>query len=447
MSGNKSHILNVFLNEPVPPSIVKGEGVYLYEESGKRYIDGSSGPVCCTLGHGNKEMAQALMEQMEKVAYVFRMDFTTPALEEAAGRVCELTGGLMDRVFFVSGGSEATENAVKLARKYHIDNGEPGRFKVISRWLSYHGMTTGALTWSGMSMRRADYLPYLHDTGHIPPAFCYRCWFNREPETCNLECAQALENEIMCQGPQSVSAFIVEPISGMSLCAAVPRQDYFKRIREICDRHGVLLIFDEVLTCFGRCGAWFGFNHFDVQPDIIALGKGLAGGYFPTGAMACQAKVAETIARGSGLFSAGHTWAGNPMGAAVVNKTIDIIREQDLITRSAEVGAYLGRRLEELRRHPTVGDVRGKGMMWGLEFVKDKDTREPLDSGALFWIVLKMQCLAAGLNIDTSSGADRGQGGDMMMIAPPLITTEKQVDEIVGIVDAVLTDAEKSVGF
>ena len=193
----------------------------------------------------------------------------------------------------VSGGSEATESAIKLARKYQIDSGNPSKFKVISRWLSYHGITMGSLALSGFPYRRASYVPYIPSTYHIAPAYCYRCWFNKTPADCDLECAQSLENEIMMQGPETVAAFIAEPFSGMSLCAAAPRRDYFRKIREICDKFGVLLIMDEVMTGFGRTGKYFAYEHFETQPDVIALGKGIAGGYFPLGAVAVTAKVGE----------------------------------------------------------------------------------------------------------------------------------------------------------
>ncbi|MEW6263038.1 MAG: aminotransferase class III-fold pyridoxal phosphate-dependent enzyme [Thermodesulfobacteriota bacterium] len=446
MNQKKSHVLSVFLNQSYP-AIVKGEGVYLWDDQGKRYLDATGGPILCNLGHGVPEMAEALLAQMKQVAFVYRMDFTTPALETAAAKVCEVSGGVIDRVFFVSGGSEATEISVKLARKYQIDRGQPAKHMVISRWQSYHGMTNGALSWSGFTFRRNDYLPYLRDFVHIPPAYCYRCWFNRTPEDCALECAQALENEIMCLGPEHVAAFIAEPVSGMALCGAAPPRGYFPRIREICDRFGVLLILDEVMTGFGRTGKWFGYEHYDAPPDIIALGKGLGGGYFPIGAAACSAKVADAIAGKSGLFAAGFTWAGNPMGAAVVCRTIDYLKERALVERAARMGDYLGRKMEELRSHPTVGDVRGLGLMRGLEFVQDKKNKKPLDPGLLYWLQLGHECRERGLNIEVSSGCDRGQAGDMVMLGPPFIVTEEQVDEIITIFDQALTAVEKRNGF
>ena len=446
MSEKESHVLNVYMNRK-HPSIVKAEGIYLYDDGGKRYIDSAGGPVLCNLGHGLDEMADVLSDQAKKVAYAYRFEFTTPILEEAADKVCRVSNGVLDKVFFVSGGSEATEIAAKLARKYHIDNGEPSRFKIISRWLSYHGMTAGALSWSGMTARRAEFVPMLNDFSHIAPGYCYRCWFNRTPETCNLECATALENEIMCQGPETVAAFIAEPLSGMSLVAAHPREDYFPKIREICDRFGVLLILDEVMTGFGRTGKFYAFEHFGIKPDIVALGKGLGGGYFPIGAAAVTKKVSETIAKKSGVFGAGFTWAGNPMGAAVVSKTVDYLEEHNLVERSAKMGDYLAEKLETLRSHPSVGDIRGKGLMQGIEFVKDKETKEVIDPRFMFWIQLAQVGLQNGIFLETSSGCNRGQGGDLLMFGPPFIITEEQIDEMIEVFDKVLGIVEKNSGF
>ena len=437
MSEKKSHVFSMFMNKK-HPSITHGEGVYFYDEEGKRYLDASGGPILCNLGHGNDALAEALHHQAKKIAFVFRHDFTTPILEEASDKLHQMSDGVLDRIFFVSGGTEAVEIGVKIARKYHIDNGRPSRFKVISRWQSYHGSTMGALSWTGFTSRRAEFTPYLQDHAHIPPAYCYRCWYGRTPDTCGLECAQALENEIMCLGPESVAVFLAEPISGMSLCGAVPHPDYFPRIREICDQHGVLLMLDEVMTGCGRTGRMFAYEHFNIRPDIIALGKGLGGGYFPIGAAAVSAEVADTIARRSGFFGAGHSWAGNPMGAAVVAKTLDYMVEHNLVERSARMGRLLKDKLLSLADHPHVGDIRGEGLMVGVEFVADKTTKKPfpMDVGFAGWVA--GECLKRGMFLEASSGCDRGQAGDAVLFGPPFIIDESQLDEVVAILAEVL---------
>ena len=446
MNSKESNVLNVFMNKDYS-SIVKGEGIYLYDDKGNKIIDGAGGVILCNIGHGIDEMADTLRDQAKQASFVYRLDFTNPTLETAATKVCEATDFAMNKIFFVSGGSEATEIAAKIARKYHIDNGSPSKNKIISRWMSYHGMTAGALSWGGMTGRRKDYVPMLCDNHHIPPAYCYRCWFDRTPETCNLECAQSLENEILCQGPETVAAFMVEPISGTSLCAAVPRFDYFKRIREICDRFDVLLIFDEVMTGFGRTGKWFGYEHFDVAPDILALGKGLGGGYFPIGAAAVTARVADTIAQNSGMFTAGFSWAGNPMACAVATKTIDYLRTYKLVEKSHKMGEYLKSKIAALSKdHPSIGDVRGTGLLCGVEFVKNKHSKETLDPILYFSSQLAKECLSRGLGIQSAMGCERGQSGDMVMLGPPFIITQAQIDDLVAIFDESLSVIEKQSG-
>ena len=436
-AGSRSHVFHFFPNRSYT-SIARAKGVYLYDDQGNEYIDASGGPILCNLGHGIEEMAAVLEKQARAVSYVHRIDFTNPPLEEAARKLCRASNGDMDKVFFVSGGTEAMEIGVKIARKYHIDNGRPSKTRVISRWQSYHGSTTGALAWSGGTSRRNDFLPYLHDATHIPPAYCYRCWFNRTPDTCGLECANALENEIMCLGPDNVSVFIAEPVSGMSLCGAVPRQGYLERIREICSKYDVLLMLDEVMTGAGRTGKMFAYEHFNIVPDILALGKGLGGGYFPIGAVAVPARIHDTIAQNSGIFGAGHSWGGNPLGSAVVSKTFDYLEEHRLIERCEKMGQYLGQKLERFYDHPLVGDIRGMGLMRGIEFVADRDTRKTLDPRKAFSARVSAECLKQGMFIEYSAGCDRGQSGDMVMFGPPFIITEEQIDQAVDILGRVL---------
>lgn len=301
MSGQRNHCLNPMLRE-IYPSVVKGDGIYLYDEEGKQYIDGAGGAIVVNMGHGIKEFGEVIKEQVEKIAFGYRFTFTSTQFKELARKICELTSFEMDKVFLTSGGSEAIEIAVKLARKYHIDNGSPSKYKIISRWQSYHGGTMGALSWTGFTSRRKDYIPYLKDFAHIPPAYCYRCWFNKAPETCNFECANALEFTINQEGANTVSAFIAEPVVGAALCGAVPPNGYFKKIRDICEKYDILLIFDEVMTGFGRTGKYFCYEHFDIVPDILAMGKGMSGGYYPLAGVMCRAKITDTIANKSGFF-------------------------------------------------------------------------------------------------------------------------------------------------
>jgi adenosylmethionine-8-amino-7-oxononanoate aminotransferase len=443
---NKNYALEVNMRGHYP-SIVKAEGIYLYDDQGQRYLDGAGGSIVVNLGHGIKEFAEALKEQAEKVAFSYRMSFTTPQYQELAQKICELTNYEMDKVFLVSGGSEANEIGVKLARKFHIDNGSPSRYKVISRWQSYHGGTMGALSWTGFTGRRREYLPYLKDFNHIAPAYCYRCWFNKEPDTCDLECATALEYAINQEGPGTVSAFLVEPVVGAALCGVPPREGYFRKIREICDKYGVLLIFDEVMTGFGRTGKNFAYEHFDMVPDIICMGKGLSSGYFPLGGAMCQAYVTDTIAEKSGVFAAGFTYAGNPLGCAVGNTAMDYMKEHNLVERCARMGEYMEQRMNDLYKHPTVGDIRGLGLMRGVEFVKDQDSKESLDTSLSYAYQISGEARNQGLTMLTANGCDRGTAGDMILIGPPFIITEEQIDEMVDILDNVISTVEERNGF
>ncbi|MHB8919053.1 MAG: aminotransferase family protein [Desulfocucumaceae bacterium] len=444
--GKNSHVMDVIMNREYP-SIVRGKGIYMYDEQGKTYIDAAGGPILCSLGYGLEEMGEVLKKQACEIAFAYRMYSKTPVLEKAADCVYNFSKGVLDKVFFVSGGTEATEIAVKIARTYHVDNGQPQRNKVIGRWLSYHGNTAGALSWGGHVARRQLFQHYLKDDGHIAPAYCYRCWYNKAPESCNIECAQSLEDEILLQGPETVSAFIVEPVSGNSLCAAVPHPDYFRRIREICDRYGVLLILDEVMTGIGRTGRNFAYEHFGITPDIIALGKALSGGYFPVGAAACTEKIADTIASKSGMFLSGYSWAGNPLAAAVVVKNIEILGERELVNCVAELGKYVLARFCDLKSHPSVGDVRGLGLMTGIEFVKDRDTKECFEPERHYYIQVVEEAYKHGMFIQSGGGNVKGKCGDMAFIGPAYIITKEEIDKIADIFDSVITKVEKRNGF
>lgn len=444
-SKNNTHILNMDMKKKYP-YVEKGEGIYLFDENGKKYIDGAGGTIVMNTGHGVKEIAEVLTRQAKKIAFSYRADFNSRPLEDLAKKVCELTNYKMNKAFFVSSGSEATELCVKLARQYHLDNKESSRYKIISRWHAYHGITNGALSWSGMYHRRKNYQPYLLDFYHIPPAYCYRCWFNLEPEKCNLECANVLDDIIQIEGAETVSAFIAEPISGTSLCAAVPRVDYFKKIRKICDRYGVILILDEVMNGFGRTGRIFAHEHFGVTPDIMAIGKGLSGGYFPIGGALISEKVSETMANNSAKFGPGHTYAGNPLGCAVSLKNIEYMEKKHLVKRCGEMGNYAFKQLERLKAHPSVGDIRGKGLQIGIEFVEDKRSKKPMNSKANFNQKIHDTAMDLGLVVQASHGCVRGLAGDMIQLGPPFIITASEIDSIVDILDKTITIIEKEIG-
>ena len=277
--------------------------------------------------------------------------------------ISELTNHDMERIFCVCGGSEANEIAIKLVRKYQILRGMPSKYKIIARWQSYHGMTNGALSVSGFAKRRSGYEPYLHEFGHIAPAYCYRCWYGRDCGSCNFECAQALESEILNQGPDSVAAFIMEPVSGMSLCAATPPEGYFKEIRRICTKYDVLLMMDEVMSGCGRTGINFAYQRFGIKPDLVSMGKALSGGYFPLAAVGISGDMYKSMDDNNGNFPPGFSWSASPLGAAVGVAALKYLKEHNLVDQCAKRGDYLKAELEKLMKiHPTIGDVRGKGL-------------------------------------------------------------------------------------
>jgi adenosylmethionine-8-amino-7-oxononanoate aminotransferase len=425
------------------PRAVKGEGVYLYDSDGKRYLDGCGGALVVNFGHQVPEIAQAMIRQAQSLAYVYRFHFSCPAAEDLAARYCRLTDVPMGRVFFTNSGSEATEMAVKLARTRHLAAGEPERYKIISRWPSYHGITMGALAWSGYTARRADYQPYLKEFVHIPPAYCYRCWFGLEPQTCRLTCARALEDAVLTEGPGTVAAFIAEPVVGSALGAACPPPEYFRVIREICDRYGVLYIAEEVMTGAGRTGGkFFASDHFSGRPDVIVFGKGVGGGYYPLAGALISQEMAETLTAGVGSFSAGQSHSGHPVGMAAGLAALDYMDKHRLLDHCAEMGEYLGSGLEALRNHPCVGDVRGKGLMRGLEFVADRRTKRPFDPALQVHLRIYGAARNRGLLVLPSGGCDRGHAGDMALLGPPLIITREQIDDVVGILDEALTQVE-----
>jgi adenosylmethionine-8-amino-7-oxononanoate aminotransferase len=414
------------------PVIERGEGIYLYDTQGRRYLDGSGGPLVANIGHGVPSVAAALSAQAARVAYVHGSLFTTDALESYSARLAGKVPVPNPRFYYLSGGAEAVETAVKFARQLQVARGEERRDRVISRWGSYHGATLGTLALSGKPSMRNLYAPMFQDMPHIEPPYCYRCPFHRAYPACDLACARQLETEILRQGAGRVAAFLAEPVGGATLGAIVPRDGYWPQVREICDRHGVLLIADEVLTGFGRTGTWFAMEHFGVQPDILVMGKGVTGGYFPLSITAVKAEDVEVVRGTMGDFNHGGTFSHHAVGAAAALATLDYLEIHDLVARAARLGETLGRSLREaLMPCPGVGDVRGLGMVWAVELVANRRTKEPFAAAQHLADRVCDRCMKMGLLLYPGHGGADGVRGDHIMVAPPFVATEEQLDIIV----------------
>ena len=412
------------------PVVERGEGVYLYDTAGRQYLDASGGALVVNLGHGVPEIVEALAAQAQRVAFAHGTQFSSAALEayaKALGRVSPIPEPW---VYLVSGGSEAMETALKLARQVCVARGDARRSKLIARWGSYHGATLGALSASGRTPLRTTYAPLLLDVAHVPPAYCYRCPFGQSYPGCGIACAGALEAEILRQGPETVMAFVGEPVVGATLAAAVPPPEYWPRVREICDRYGLLLIADEVMTGFGRTGRWFGIEHWAVVPDILITAKGASGGYFPVGLVLCKGELVAEIRHASGVFAHGFTHANGVLGAAVGLAVLRHLQAHDLVAASAAMGKRLLSRLESLRTLRTVGDVRGLGLMAGVELVADSHSRQPFPRSDKIAERVQAACMERGLIVYYGAGLAGGQDGDAILVGPPFVITETHIEEI-----------------
>jgi adenosylmethionine-8-amino-7-oxononanoate aminotransferase len=436
---------HIFYRNPTKfyPTVERGEGVYVYDRSGRRYLDGSGGAVVVSIGHGVPEVREAIISQAGRIAFTHGTHFTSDPAIALADRIVALSPPALSRVYFLSGGSEAVETAVKMARQYQVDRGKPSKYKVISRWTSYHGNTLGALALGGHTGRRKYYQPLIQHTPHISPCYCYRCPFSLKPETCGIECADDLEKAILYEGPDAVSAFMAEPVVGATAGALVPKNGYFQKIREICNRHDVLLIADEVMTGIGRTGRNFALDHWQVVPDMIACAKGLASGYAPVFCVVTNDHIHDTIKQGNGAFVHGHTYSQNPLSCATALAVLDYIAAHDLISRSARMGDYLLESLKTLYRHPIVGDVRGLGLFAGVEFVRDRATREPFDAGLKVNALIGNRAFAKGLVTYPGGGGADGIRGDHSLLAPPFTITESQIDEMVVILDEAIGEVAR----
>jgi adenosylmethionine-8-amino-7-oxononanoate aminotransferase len=420
------------------PRIVRAEGCTLWDEGGKRYLDGSGGAVVVNVGHGRDAVAQAMARQASAAAYVHGTQFSTPVLEEYAGRLGRHVPGDCTRLYLVSGGSEANETAIKMARAYHVARGEPARHKIVGRTVSYHGNTLFTLGVSGRPNLQAPYRPLLPEGHQAVAPFCYRCPLGLTYPECDVVCVEDLEAVVQREGPGTVAAYLAEPIIGASAGAAVPPEEYARRARETCDRHGILYIDDEVMTGFGRTGRFFAIEWSGVAPDLVTCGKGMSGGYAPVGAVLASARVHDTLADAGG-FVHGFTFSHHPVTAAACLATLDILEEERLVERAQVMGEKAIGLLQPLRRHRHVGDVRGRGLMIGVELVADVATRAPFPRARKAAETVAAAALQAGLVLYPSTGCADGTAGDLVMLAPPFVVTEDELAEMAAILDRVLT--------
>jgi len=414
------------------PIASHGQGCYLFDTDGNRYLDASGGAAVSCLGHAHPTVIAALHAQLDSLTYAHTSFFTSEPAERLARRLVDQAPAGLDRVYLVSGGSEAVEAALKLARQYFTEIGQPQRRKIIARRQSYHGNTLGALAAGGNQWRRAQFDPLLIDTHHIAPCYAYRGQHADETEwDYGQRMANELEQKIIELGAENVMAFIVEPVVGATAGAVPPVDGYFKHIRDICDQYGVLLILDEVMCGMGRTGTLYACDQDGIAPDILCIAKGLGAGYQPIGAALCSAKIYGAIEQGSGFFQHGHTYLGHPMAAAAANAVLDVFFDQGVLDQVTPLGQDLQSRLEQaFGQHPHVGDIRGRGLFRGIEFVSDRDTKTPFDPALGLAGKLKKTAQANGLLCYPMAGTIDGRMGDHILLAPPFIMQNDDMDDL-----------------
>lgn len=415
------------------PVAVRGEGAYLIDRDGRRYLDASGGAAVSCLGHSDAAVVKAIQDQLAKLPFAHTSFFTNEPMEALADALIARAPAPLEKVYFVSGGSEAIEAALKLARQYFVEKGEPQRRYLIGRRQSYHGNTLGALAVGGNAWRRQQFEPLLVEARHVSPCYAYRGRLAGESDAAYGErLAAELEAEIGKLGGDRVIAFVAETVVGATLGAVPPVRGYFKRVREVCDRHGILLILDEVMCGMGRCGTWYAFEQEGVVPDLVAVAKGLGAGYQPIGATLVAKHVYEAIVSGSGFFQHGHTYLGHAAACAGALAVQRRLHEGGLLARVAPLGERLERKLREaFGEHPHVGDIRGRGLFWGIELVADRASKRPFDPKLRVHAQLKKEALRAGLMCYPMGGTLDGVQGDHVLLAPPFILEEAQIGELV----------------
>jgi adenosylmethionine-8-amino-7-oxononanoate aminotransferase len=419
------------------PNLERAEGVYLWDTDGNRYLDASSGPMISNIGHSNPYVLQAMKTQMDRATFGYRLYFQSEIAERLADKTIAMLPAPLERLFLVSGGSEAVESCLKLARQYAVISGQEKRWKVISLTPSFHGTTLGALSVTGMPLFTEQFAPLMASMPKIPAPTCYLDRSDSSLDECGKRYAGYLKQVIEDEGPDTVLAFIMEPIGGAATGALVAPETYYRRVREICDEYGILLIADEVMTGAGRTGRFLGSEHWDLRPDIIAMAKGLAAGYAPLGAMAARADIVDAIMT-AGVFAHGHTYGANPLACAAGLAVLEELERQDLIAKARIQGDKLKAKLLRLKdRYEFIGDVRGKGLLLAFELVADRATMAPLPAELDAHNVLVEEAYKRGLII-YSRRTRGGKIGDHFMVSPPLIISDPQIDELIEKLDASL---------
>jgi len=426
------------------PLMERAEGVYIFDSKGRRYLDGVGGIAVVNIGHGVKEILESMIEQAKKVCFIYNGQFITPPAINLSKKIVTLAPPGLSKVFLVSGGSEAVETALKMTRQYHVETGHPSKYRVISRWTSYHGNTIAALSLSGRPQWRKNFIPLLLNFPHISPPYCYRCPFGKKYHHCGIDCAYDLERVVELEGPESISAFIAEPIIGTTAPGVTPPPEYYRIIREICDKYNILMIMDEVITGFGRTGKNFGINHWNVTPDIIVTGKGISSGYAPLAAVIVHEKVYNAFVKGSGSFTHGYTYAENPLSCAVGLAVQEYMEKNNLVERCAQMGSLVLEKLSRLSELPIVGDVRGKGLLLGIEFVKEKEKKTPFERELQVQEKIVDRCFEKGLVLVPGvPGNVDGVLGDQIQITPPYILTEEVMDKLIDILEESIAEVQK----
>jgi adenosylmethionine-8-amino-7-oxononanoate aminotransferase len=429
------------------PVINRADGIYLYDTTGKQYIDGSGGSsVVTSIGHGNREVLQAMVDQAEMFSLIPAHAFTNQPQLELGDLLVRLAPGELKnhcRTWFACTGSDANDDAVRLARQYYVESGKPSKYQVIGRWRGFHGNTISAAGISGITGRRSLFQPMYVDSPHIPPAFCFRCSYEQTYPSCNLLCARALESLIRQEGPETMAAFIAEPVVGAALGCVPAPEGYFQRIREICTKYDVLFIADEVMTGWGRTGKMWGIDHWEVTPDILTTAKGISGGYSPLSAIIAREEIWSVLEENHSPFKAGHTLNANAVSCSAALAVANYIQNHNLVENSRIRGEQLKNGLADLMEiHPIIGDVRGLGLMVGFEFIKDRHLRQPFPPQLKVSALFEKAALGNGLVTYPCTGSLDGVMGDMVLLAPPLIITEEQVNEVISIIDLSIRELE-----